>query len=147
MECASESVEKNSRQSGLTVSFPWGMPGLDYKQYRLTALAEESPFFYLQSTEQPEVGLLLINPFAVERDYEFDISEDVVKKLKIEDQKQVAVFCTVNTNLGASSPTVNLLAPIVVNVDRLLGKQIVLNDKKYSLRTPLVLSSGDQEAG
>ncbi len=131
----------------LVLSFPWGMPGLDYRQYCLCALAEDSPFYFLQSTDRPEVGLLLINPFAVRGDYEFDLSADVLEQLKITDQRQVAVFCTVNAARGIRSATVNFLAPIVINVDLLLGKQVVLNDKKYSLRAPLTAGGGGPGEG
>lgn len=147
MECAAARIDSNDEPQGLVISFPWGMPGLDYKEYRLCALSTDSPFFFLQSTHEPEVGLLLVNPFEVHRDYEFDLSDDVVKQLKIENDKQVAVFCTINTSRGIASATVNLLAPVVVNVERMIGKQIVLNDKKYSLQMPLAVSRGDQGEG
>ncbi len=140
-------MENNGRQTGVVISFPWGMPGLDYNEYILSSLATDSPFYFLQSTACPEVGLLLINPFSVYEDYEFDLDEESARQLEIGDQNHVAVFCTVNTSLGADSATVNLLAPIVINSDCLLGKQVVLNDKRYSLRTPLVICRGDQGEG
>ena len=123
--------------AAMKVCFPWGMPGLDYTEYILSSPAQDTPFYFLQSVEHPEVFMLLINPFAVYKDYEFDISEETTEQLKIKDEKQVVVFCTVNTSRGIDAITVNLLAPIVVNIEQLLGKQVVLNDKKYSLRTPL----------
>ncbi|MFZ5644524.1 MAG: flagellar assembly protein FliW [Bacillota bacterium] len=129
------------------VLFPWGMPGLEYEEYILTSAGPESPFYFLESTKQPEVGLLLINPFVAFNDYEFDIGEEVARQLKICDEKQVAVFCTVNTSRGIESATVNLLAPIVINTEGLIGKQIVLNDKKFSMRTPLAIARGKKEKG
>ncbi|NBQ61596.1 MAG: hypothetical protein EBU40_04855, partial [Proteobacteria bacterium] len=37
--------------------------------------------------------------------------------------------------------TVNLLAPVIVNRKRGVGKQVILSDARYSLRHPL-LSTG-----
>lgn len=138
-ECVPENTEKNGSHQGLVVSFPWGMPGLSYHEYLLSPLAPDSPFYFLQSTEQPEVGLILVNPFAVFSDYEFELEEDSASRLKLTDPEKAAVFCTVNTSRGMESATVNLIAPIVVNTENLVGKQVVLNDKRYSLRTPLAI--------
>lgn len=127
-----------TEQGALKVSFPWGMPGLDYNEFTLSMLAPDSPFFFLRSTEEIRVGLLLINPFVTYNDYEFELEEEMAQQLKISDEKQVVVLCTVNTSRGIEFATVNLLAPIVINTEEFLAKQVVLNDKRYSLRTPLV---------
>ena len=137
--------EKGIKESGLIISFPWGMPGLEYSEYILSPLAQDSPFYFLQSVAQPEVGLLLMNPFTAFEDYEFDLNEDVAGQLKINDEKQVAVLCTVNTSRGIESVSINLLAPIVINTEHLLGRQVVLNDPKYSLRAPLILKKSAEK--
>lgn len=130
----------NTGMTALKINFPWGIPGLDYKEYMLSPLAEESPFIVMESVENPEVGLLLVSPFGAFSDYEFDLGDEVADQLEIKDQCQVAVLCTVNTSRGIDSATVNLLAPIVINKTNLLGKQVVLNEKKYSLRAPLTFN-------
>jgi len=143
-------MEKDPQSSNIVlqrISFPWGMPGLEYNEYILNSLSGESPFYFLQSTAEPEVALLLVNPFAVYTDYQFDLSEEVLEQLKISNVNQVAVFCTVNTSRGIDSATVNLLAPVVINTGEMLGKQVVLNDKKYSLRTPLSMRREEKEEG
>jgi len=146
MDCSAEKIE--SRQPGLNLSFPWGMPGLDFKQYNLISLAADSPFFFLQSADDPEVGLLLINPFVVFPDYDFDLSEEAVGQLEITEDKNIAVLCTVNTSHGMESATVNLLAPVVINTEKMVAKQVVLNDKRFSLRTPLKLKrAAEKEEG
>lgn len=145
MERAS-AKKTNEHRSGQVLSFPWGMPGLEDKEYILSILAPDSPFYYLQSVRRPGVGLLLVNPFAAFKDYEFDLDKESQALLKIEDHGQVAVFCIVNTSRGIDAATVNLMAPIVINIQQLLGKQVVLNDKRYSIRTPLPLKkAADRE--
>lgn len=134
-------ANRNLEEDGdYIITFPWGMPGLeDCRDFILNTLEDDSPFYYMRCSCQPEVGLLLVNPFAVFSDYEFDLDDEAADQLRITDQKQVAVLCTVNTSRGAESATVNLLAPVVINIGRLQAKQVVLNDRRYSFRTPLAL--------
>lgn len=120
------------------IPFPWGIPGLeDHREFILNALEEDSPFYYLRSSSRPEIGLLLVNPFLVFSDYEFELDDEAVNQLGITGQNQLAVLCTVNTSRGITSATVNLLAPVVINIERKQAKQVVLNDRRYSYRTPL----------
>ncbi|NQS76331.1 MAG: flagellar assembly protein FliW [Peptococcaceae bacterium] len=119
------------------ISFPWGLPGLeDYQEFTFNLLGKDSAFCFLQAVRQPEVGLLVVNPYVYFSDYRIQLSREVAGRLKIEHQKQVAVLCTVNTSRGADEATVNLLAPIIINTKQLLGKQVVLTDSNYSFRTP-----------
>ncbi len=121
----------------ITLDFPWGLPGLEYTRYKLSVLTRDSPFYFLQSVEESQVGLLLINPFVIKQDYEFDLDKETVALLKISNENTVAVFCTVNTSKGMEAATVNLLAPIIVNAGEGIAKQKVLTDQRYSLREPL----------
>jgi len=138
-----------TKSDNFILSFPWGMPGLeDCKQFTLTPLETDSLYYYLRCAVQPEIGLLLVNPFALFRDYEFDLAEETAAQLKIAGQDEVAVLCTVNTSRGLDLATVNLLAPIVINTNKLLAKQVILNDRRYSLRAPLKINQGaDREVG
>ncbi|MEG3069838.1 MAG: flagellar assembly protein FliW [Candidatus Syntrophopropionicum ammoniitolerans] len=93
------------------ISFPWGLPGLeDYQEFTFNLLGKDSAFCFLQAVRQPEVGLLVVNPYVYFSDYRIQLSREVAGRLKIEHQKQVAVLCTVNTSRGADEATVNLLA-------------------------------------
>ncbi len=134
------------KRTDLFLSFPWGLPGLeDYTRYSLSVLEENLPFYFLRCASKPAVGLLLVNPFVFFRDYDFDIDGEAVKQLQIDDPGQVVVLSVVNTSGGLKSATVNLTAPVIINTERLLAKQVVLNDKRYSFRTPLVASTGAEK--
>lgn len=146
MDTIAEINKNRDLEDDHIISFPWGLPGLeDYREYILNSLEEDSPFYYMRCSSQPEIGLLLVNPFTVFSDYEFDLDDTVVKQLDIADQKQLAVLCTVNTSRGIESATVNLLAPVVINIKLRQAKQVVLNDRRYSYRTPLAIKqAGDK---
>lgn len=121
------------------ITFPAGLPGLpkELTTFELVALAEDSPFFFLQAKQDEAVGLVILNPFAVFPDYEFELPEEDARALKIGAPEQVAVFCIVNASRGIKEATVNLLGPVVVNADTGAARQVVLSDGRYSIRHPL----------
>ena len=145
MECAVDCNHQIEEKPGTMLSFPWGLPGLDDDAFLLTSFEPDSPFCFLNSVKQPEVGLLLVNPFYIDKLYEFELSDEVIVQLEITSEEQVAVLCTVNTSRGINSATVNLLAPLVINSEKRLAKQVVLSDKRYSLRTSLYTKAWDKE--
>ena len=121
-------------------TFPAGLPGLpaELNRYALVALSKDSPFFFLQSIQEENVGFVLINPFAFYPDYEFDFSAEESAALGIKaPEQEIAVFCIVNASQGLKDATVNLLAPLTLNTATGAGRQVVLNDKRYSIRQPL----------
>ncbi|MBO8138212.1 MAG: flagellar assembly protein FliW [Desulfotomaculum sp.] len=128
------------------LTFPSGLPGLpEEKQFKLTALQQDSPFYLLQSARDENICFILINPFSVFPGYEFDLPEEEKNKLDIKNIEEVAVFCIVNASRGLKNAAVNLLAPVVVNTRTKTARQVVLNDKRYSIRHPLPLASGQGE--
>ncbi len=120
-------------------TFPAGLPGLpaELTKFELVALAQDSPFFYLQSLQDDNVGFVLVNPFALFPDYEFDLPEEEAANLDLKKPKEAAVFCIVNAGKGLKKATVNLLAPLVVNSAAGTARQVVLNDRRYNIRHPL----------
>ncbi|MBE3587708.1 MAG: flagellar assembly protein FliW [Thermoanaerobacteraceae bacterium] len=124
---------------GKTLTFPAGLPGLpaELTEFELVAVAEDSPFFFLQSLQDENTGFILVNPFAFFPNYEFDLPEEDARALGIKAPEEAAVFCIVNASRGLASATVNLLAPVVVNAATGTARQVVLVDGRYSIRHPL----------
>lgn len=121
------------------LTFPAGLPGLsrDYQKFALLQPDPESPFYLLQSVIDEQVCFILINPFLLFNQYEFDLPTEDKTKLQITTPEQVAVFAIINASDGLKKATVNLLAPIVVNTHTKLARQVILNDKRYTIRQPL----------
>ncbi|HEY3329113.1 MAG TPA: flagellar assembly protein FliW [Capsulimonadaceae bacterium] len=127
------------------ITFPDGIPGFEHtREYVLvphkTAQGQSSPFRWLQSLEEPNLALPVINPWSVQPDYAPTIPGTMIKMLGIGDLREQAQFLTVVT-IPANNPngiTVNLLAPILVNRDTKIGKQVIVQNENYSIRTPLL---------
>ncbi|MBB6671519.1 flagellar assembly protein FliW [Cohnella nanjingensis] len=98
----------------------------------------DSPFAYLQSATEPEIGFLVADPFAFYRDYELRLTEQDKAALATENPREVAVLSIVTIANPFNQSTINRLAPLVVHVDKLVGIQIVLPpESAYTTRDPL----------
>ncbi|MGB9826385.1 MAG: flagellar assembly protein FliW, partial [Desulfofundulus sp.] len=126
-------------ERGKTITFPAGLPGLpaELTAFELVAAEEDSPFFFLQSLQDENIGFILINPFALFPDYEFDLPDEEARALGVTSPEEAAVFCIVNASRGLAKATVNLLAPVVVNAATGTARQVVLLDERYSIKQPL----------
>ncbi|MDM5246491.1 flagellar assembly protein FliW [Lysinibacillus sp. G4S2] len=121
------------------LTFEQGLLGLeDYKKFVLLPISEEHPLVLLQSVEHVEIGLVVAYPFAFKKDYSFDLSEEDLEQLQIENEEDVLTYTIVTMKETLQDSTINLLAPLVINMDKKCGKQIVLQDNKsYPLRYPM----------
>jgi len=124
--------------------FEQGLLGLeDHKRFVLLPISEEHPLVLLQSVEQVEISFVVAYPFAFKKDYSFDLSEEDLEQLQIENEEDVLTYSVVTMKETLQDSTINLLAPLVINLDKKRGKQIVLQDNKaFSLRYPMQTLEG-----
>lgn len=121
------------------IIFEKGLLGLEkFKKYILINLNDYEPFQLLQSVEDETIGFILSYPFDFYKNYEFDLNEELLMRLKIKDEKDVMVFTTVTLNSDPKKITTNLKGPIIINISNNLGEQIVLDKDKYKTKQPLM---------
>lgn len=126
------------------ITFKQGLLGMEQlNQFTILPIEKDLPFLLLQSVEDCDVSFVLAYPFAFKPDYAYEISEEDREQLHIEAEQDVVTYAIVTLNDSWANSTLNLLAPIVLNVKEQLGKQIVLqNSAGYSLRYPIESSEG-----
>lgn len=126
------------------ITFENGIPGFeDNKQYVLLPIQPESPFATLQSIEVQEVGFIVAIPFEFKQNYAFDLAEEDTKELQVISDKDILTYSIVTLKDPFETSTINLLAPIIINTTKKLGKQIVLQDgESYPLRFQLKAMEG-----
>lgn len=118
------------------INFPNGIPGFE-KEKRYIIINnpdKENPFQWLQSVDNQDLAFVVINPFFVKVDYDIRLPESAIEALKIKDEGDVALYTIVVIPENIEEMTTNLSGPIVVNVKEKLGKQIVLDDGRYSTK-------------
>lgn len=126
------------------LTFEHGLLGLENeKNFVLLPIDADLPLAILQSVDNAEIGFVVGYPFAFKKDYSFDISEDDRVQLQIEKEEDVLTYSIVTMKETFQDSTINLLAPLIINMDKKCGKQIVLQDNKsYPLRFPMQTLEG-----
>lgn len=118
----------------------------DLKQYALVDYKPDSPFKWLQSLEDMDLAfpITLCSFFGI--DYQFDIPDDEAQKLEITSADDVFV-CNI-ANIPSTNPqaaTINMLAPIVVNIVNKKAMQIILKNTEFEVRHRLFNDESDGE--
>ncbi|MEQ2527515.1 flagellar assembly protein FliW [Bacillaceae bacterium CLA-AA-H227] len=126
------------------IVFEDGIPGLEeYRQFVILSLGEEMPFSVLQSLEEAQIGFILADPFKIKQDYAFDLPDNEKESLAIVTPTEVITQVVVSVKEPFEQSTINLLAPIIINVNNRKAKQIILQDNlKFPIRYPLYALEG-----
>lgn len=121
------------------LTFEHGLLGLEEeRKFILLPIDADLPLAILQSVERSEIGFVVAYPFAFKKDYSFDISEEDLEQLHLEKEEDVLTYSIVTMKDTFQDSTINLLAPLIINMKKKCGKQIVLQDSKsYPLRYPM----------
>ena len=106
---------------------------------------EDNTILMLQSIENTDIAFVIINPFSLDPDYNPVLSPEELSYLgvKSEDDLSYYVICVLRSNHLEN--TVNMKAPVVINPDKRIGMQVILNQSEYEFRTKLSSFSTDQE--
>ena len=93
-------------------------------------------FFWLQAIGEPDLAFLVTDPQPFFKDYEVPIREETQADLQLADTKdgRVLVIC----NRVGEWLTGNLLGPLVINTASHTGLQLVVTEKKWTCRQPLM---------
>lgn len=124
------------------LQFPRGLLGFpDYTRYALIQTGEENYFFWLQCVDDPNLAFVVTDPTIFFKDYEAPIKDETMADLKLADPRfaQIFVIC----NKVGEWLTGNLLGPIIVNAANCLAQQVVLTEKKWTTRQPLLRLASD----
>ena len=118
------------------IYFPEGIPGFENsKKYALIGNdAGTSVFFWLQSVDVPELCFVVTDPFMVYDGYGVDVDDADVELLKIADTNKVLTLTIVIIPENINEIRVNLKAPILINMDQKIGKQIIQHNDNLPIR-------------
>ena len=89
---------------------------------------------WLQSADDPELAFVVANPFEFYENYEFNINPNEMETLEVGTDKDITVLSIVSVPPKVENMTINLLAPIVINMQGQKAKQVILNSNKYTVR-------------
>ena len=129
------------------IFFKSGLPGFEeLEEFVLLPFAEESPFIIMQSVKNPDVAFVTVEPGNLISDYEFEISDKVEKSLKIESVSSLLILNIITLKDNIENSTANLSAPIVINLEEKLGRQVILDDQRYNVRFKIFAAQEEEVA-
>ena len=92
----------------------------------------DSPFFWLHSTQNPDLAFVVIQPARIHPTYQPKIPAQVRKELQAEKEPDLELMTILTIPQGKPREmTVNLLAPMAINAKKRLAKQLLLDPAKY----------------
>jgi flagellar assembly factor FliW len=122
---------------GKLIVFPRGLLGFPLqKHYALMQTGANSAFYWLQAVDRPELAFVVTDPRMFLPDYKAPAKAEDLKQLELSGPDEAQLFVIVNKVDGLL--TGNLQGPLMINVTSRVGKQLVLSDKRFSTRYPLM---------
>jgi len=121
------------------IVFPDGLPGFpDARRFRVRSWPRpDEPFALLVDVDQPDVAFAVV-PAGMLDSAQVDVLEAAAAHPTLRDIADVVVRCIVTPG---HAPTVNLLAPIVVDRATGIARQVTLDGPPDAIRTPLAFRS------
>jgi flagellar assembly factor FliW len=118
------------------ITFQHGIPGFpDSKRYLLMSEDEnEDMFFWLQSVDDGEVAFTLMDVYKVLPDYDPQVEQDELLELGELNDMPLLIYNIVVIPDYIRHMRVNLCAPVVMNLNTGLGKQVICTNEDYSIR-------------
>src|SRR6056297_557491 len=118
------------------VLFKQGLPGFELlRKFAVIALTDTKPIQWLVSLEDKEVSLPVIDPWLVRYDYQLDIPKNICNYLSITNEEKIFILTVVR--IPGSKPeamTINLAAPIIINLDNNQALQYIPEKSEYTIR-------------
>jgi flagellar assembly factor FliW len=121
------------------IHFPLGLLGFErFQRYILIDCDAADPMRYLQCVDEGGLALLVVEPGLFFPDYAPKLSADDRDILQLATGEEPLLACVVVVPEVVSQMTANLMAPLALNGDKRLGKQLVLHEGPYTTRHRLL---------
>ena len=121
------------------ISFERGIPGFEEnKRFVLLDSDDIKPFYWLVNIEDPDLAFVLVDPQNFLSDYQPKIYESDMVELKSDPNDTLMIFAMITLSSDPVKSTANLLGPLLINITKKLGKQIVVVDEQYSTKCPIL---------
>ena len=108
------------------------------KKFIILEPNKDALFKWLQSVDDPALAFPVISVASLEFDYTIDLPDSTVEALGIKNVESVLVMNI--TSIPQDNPkgtTINLLAPLIFNLDNNIAGQIVLSGSGYDISYPM----------
>ncbi len=117
------------------IHMPLGILGFQNSfNYFILDHAEDSPFKWLQSADEPDLAFVVIDPYTFKPDYNVELTVEDLAPIQTSNVDDIVIAVLVSIHGDPRLMTANLLAPLIVNYKKMLGMQTVMNNSSYTTR-------------
>lgn len=119
------------------VQFQDGLLGFEsLKRFFIVDPADDTLIMWLQSVDAADVAFPVLEPKIFKADYKVRLSANELRTLQINSasNKDTLVYCILTIPSDVTTMTANLKAPIVVNTQGQIARQVVLQENEYSVK-------------
>jgi flagellar assembly factor FliW len=124
--------------------FPSGLPGFeDHQDFVFLHVPQSEPLMFLQSLSSKNLCFVLLPILVADPNYRLNLTPEELFELELpagtepligEDILCATLICVAR----GETPTANLMAPVVVNLRKHIGVQVIHGDSGYSHQHPLL---------
>lgn len=99
---------------------------------------------FLQSVEEPGFAMPVMDPLIVKQDYDPVVEDELLAGIGELNENNLLVMVTVTVPSDLTKMSVNLQGPIIINVEKRLAVQLIVENKDYPVKYPIydILKSG-----
>jgi flagellar assembly factor FliW len=125
--------------------FPHGLPGFESEQsFIFLRQPHTEPLMFMQSLNNAQLCFILLPILVADPHYHVDLEPEQIGELKLASDTKPRIgediLCAAILASGdgeSAETTVNLMAPVVVNLKERVGMQVIQTNSPYSHRHPL----------
>ena len=126
------------------IESPKGLLGFSqHTRYCLLEPGDDACFFWLQSMDEPSLAFVVTDPSLFVPEFSVPVRPEQMMELKLNKLEDAQVFVIVNK--VEQTLTGNLQGPLVINTVTRAGEQMVLAEKRWTTRHPLVKVTAAEE--
>lgn len=118
------------------IRMPEGMLGFAETRFILLTPPNLGPFCWFQAVDNPDLAFVVVDTKSCAGEYSVRLTPEEAEKLQLGEGAETIILAVVTMAADPFAITVNLQGPIVLNPERLIAKQIVLEGGKHSTKHP-----------
>jgi len=120
------------------INFPLGVYAFrEHKKFVVLQNPDSAWMHHLQSIDGPKPRFILLDPYMFVSDYSPILPSEADEIFGTRDPSKLSIFVIAFIPGNIRDMTVNFKSPIIIDFDRKIGAQLILENPGYEVRTRL----------
>lgn len=116
-------------------TFPEGLLGFqNIKNYVFILNDKVKPFLFMHALDGSDICFVCVESFLICQNYQVKLPDAFVESLGIESPADVLLLNLVTVRQKVEDISANMVSPLVINIKRRLGRQLVVENSNFQMR-------------